>query len=94
MIEKTKVACFSGHRKLPQDCTEIRKNLEKAIITLIDQGVVFFGSGGCDWLGSACGDNGFKAEKGLSAHQIGNGSALSAGAAVVEVEWRTKETVL
>ena len=45
MIEKTKVACFSGHCKLPEDCTELRANLEKAIITLIEQGVVFFGSG-------------------------------------------------
>ena len=46
MVDKFKVACFSGHRKLPQDLTEIRKNLEKAIISLIDQGVVFFGNGG------------------------------------------------
>ncbi len=45
MVERLKVACFSGHRKLPQDCTELRANLEKAIITLIEQGVVFFGSG-------------------------------------------------
>ncbi len=45
MIEKTKVACFSGHRKLPEDCTELRTNLEKAIISLIERGVVFFGSG-------------------------------------------------
>lgn len=45
MVERSKVACFSGHRKLPQDCTELRANLEKAIITLIEQGVVFFGSG-------------------------------------------------
>jgi len=46
MIEKTKVACFSGHRKLPEDCTELRRNLEKAIISLIERGVVFFGDGG------------------------------------------------
>lgn len=45
MVERSKVACFSGHRKLPEDCTELRSNLEKAIITLIEQGVVFFGSG-------------------------------------------------
>lgn len=45
MVAKLKVACFSGHRKLPEDCTELRSNLEKAIITLIEQGVVFFGSG-------------------------------------------------
>lgn len=45
MVDRSKVACFSGHRKLPQDCTELRSSLEKAIITLIEQGVVFFGSG-------------------------------------------------
>jgi uncharacterized phage-like protein YoqJ len=31
---------------LPEDCTEIKENLERAIITLIEQGVVFFGNGG------------------------------------------------
>ena len=45
MVDKFKVACFSGHRKLPEDCTELRANLEKAIILLIEQGVVFFGRG-------------------------------------------------
>ncbi|MCM1060305.1 MAG: DUF1273 domain-containing protein [Eubacterium sp.] len=45
MIDKSKVACFSGHRKMPQDCTELQADLEKAITTLIKQGVVFFGSG-------------------------------------------------
>ena len=45
MVEKSKVACFSGHRQLPQDCTELRVNLERAIISLIKQGVVFFGVG-------------------------------------------------
>lgn len=45
MVDKMKVACFSGHRKLPLDCTELQANLEKAIIELIEQGVVFFGSG-------------------------------------------------
>lgn len=46
MIDKMKVACFSGHRTLPKDCTVLQENLEKAIITLIEQGVMFFGSGG------------------------------------------------
>jgi len=46
MVDKMKVACFSGHRKLPEDCTELRQNLEKAIIDLINRGVVFFGNGG------------------------------------------------
>ncbi len=45
MIEKTKVVCFSGHRNLPCDCTELQKILEKAIIQLTEQGVVFFGNG-------------------------------------------------
>lgn len=46
MVDRSKVACFSGHRNLPQDCTELQTNLEKAIIELIEQGVVFFGNGG------------------------------------------------
>lgn len=46
MVDKTKVACFSGHRKLPEDCAELLTNLEKTIISLIERGVVFFGSGG------------------------------------------------
>lgn len=46
MVDKIKVACFSGHRKLPQDCMELQANIEKAIISLIEQGVVFFGNGG------------------------------------------------
>jgi len=45
MVDKMKVACFSGHRKLLEDCAELRTNLEKAIISLIERGVVFFGSG-------------------------------------------------
>lgn len=46
MVDRLKVACFSGHRNLPQDCTELQANLEKAIVELIERGVVFFGSGG------------------------------------------------
>ncbi len=45
MVDKLMVACFSGHRNLPQDCTELQANLEKAIVELIERGVVFFGSG-------------------------------------------------
>lgn len=45
MIDKMKVACFSGHRNLPHDCTELQTNLEKAIIELIERGVIFFGNG-------------------------------------------------
>ena len=46
MIDKSKVACFSGHRKLPQDCSELKSSLVLAITELINNGVVFFGAGG------------------------------------------------
>lgn len=46
MIGKNQVACFSGHRKLPQNCDELRAKLKKEIISLIECGVVFFGAGG------------------------------------------------
>ena len=46
MIDKSKVACFSGHRKLPQNCEELRAKLKKEIIGLIERGVMFFGAGG------------------------------------------------
>ena len=46
MIDKLKVACFSGHRKLPNNLEELKTDLDKAIISLIERGVVFFGNGG------------------------------------------------
>ena len=46
MVDKSKVACFSGHRKLPRDCAELRAKLKKEIIGLIEREVVFFGAGG------------------------------------------------
>ena len=46
MIDKSKVACFSGHRKLPQNCEELRTKLKKEIIGLIERGVMFFAVGG------------------------------------------------
>ena len=46
MIDKLKVACFSGHRKLPPDCTKLQARLENAIVDMINRGVVFFGNGG------------------------------------------------
>ncbi len=46
MIDKSKVACFSGHRKLPQNYTQLTADLESAIVSLIERGVVFFGAGG------------------------------------------------
>lgn len=45
MFDRSKVACFSGRRRLPQDCTELQANLEKTIVELIERGVVFFGNG-------------------------------------------------
>lgn len=46
MVDKLKVACFSGHRKLPEDNAEIKARLKSAVINLINQGVEFFGAGG------------------------------------------------
>lgn len=46
MIGKSKVACFSGHRKLPEDCEELLKSLDAAITELIKKGVMYFGAGG------------------------------------------------
>ena len=46
MVDKSKVACFSGHRRLPQNCEELRAKLKREIIGLIERGVVFFGAGG------------------------------------------------
>lgn len=46
MVDRSKVACFSGHRKLPQDRAELSEKLKKEIIGLIERGVVFFGAGG------------------------------------------------
>lgn len=46
MIDKSKVACFSGHRKLPHNCQQLAADLEAAIVSLIERGVVFFGAGG------------------------------------------------
>lgn len=45
-MDKSKAACFSGHRKLPQDSTELATRLEAEVIRLIELGVVFFGAGG------------------------------------------------
>lgn len=46
MVDKSKVACFSGHRRLPQNFEELGAKLKKEIIGLIERGVVFFGAGG------------------------------------------------
>ena len=45
MREKT--CCFTGHRELPfWGRRRIASNLEKAIVTKIDEGIRFFGAGG------------------------------------------------
>lgn len=47
MIHKKQVCCFSGHRIIPKEkLPQIEKALEKMIIELISQGVIFFGNGG------------------------------------------------
>ena len=46
MVDKSKVACFTGHRRLPQNCEELSEKLKKEIVCLIERGVVFFGAGG------------------------------------------------
>lgn len=44
--EKSKSASFSGHRILPRDCSELKKNLTLEIKRLIESGVVYFWAGG------------------------------------------------
>lgn len=46
MIDKLKVACFSGHRRLTQDSEEIKTRLRSAVTALAERGVEFFGAGG------------------------------------------------
>lgn len=46
MIDRSKVACFSGHRRLPEDNRKLRNALESAISGLIEHGVIYFGAGG------------------------------------------------
>lgn len=47
MSKDIQTCCFTGHRKLPwEDIQNVRKNLYSAILTLITQGVQYFGTGG------------------------------------------------
>lgn len=46
MIDKAKVVCFSGHRQIQGDLSNLKEQLNSVIIKLIEQGVVFFGAGG------------------------------------------------
>lgn len=44
---KEKTCCFTGHRLLPKaEIPIIKTELKKAIIELINDGVVYFGTGG------------------------------------------------
>lgn len=47
MIDKKQICCFSGHRIIPKEILpQIKMAVERAVIELISQGVVFFGNGG------------------------------------------------
>ena len=46
MFDKSIIACFSGHRDLPKNFNELKANLKREIIGLIERGVVYFGAGG------------------------------------------------
>lgn len=46
MVDRLKVACFSGHRKLPPNCDELKQRLKETIEELIYKGVIYFGVGG------------------------------------------------
>lgn len=47
MIDRKLVCCFSGHRKIPKEILpQVQTAVEKAIFSLIERGVVFFGAGG------------------------------------------------
>lgn len=44
---KEKTCCFTGHRIIPpQDYDIVKSNLKKILISLIKQGVIYFGAGG------------------------------------------------
>lgn len=44
---KEKTCCFTGHRKIPNsEIPTIKTELKKAIIELINEGVIYYGAGG------------------------------------------------
>lgn len=44
---KNETCCFTGHRDLPrEELPRIQKRLEEELVTLIQQGVKYFGAGG------------------------------------------------
>ncbi|MCM1529730.1 MAG: DUF1273 domain-containing protein [Alistipes sp.] len=47
MIDKKRTACFTGHRKMPEnDIKKVEKQLDKIIEKLYKKGVIFYGVGG------------------------------------------------
>ena len=47
MVDKKQVCCFSGHRIIPKEILpQLKAAVEKAVIGLIERGVIFFGAGG------------------------------------------------
>ena len=47
MDSKSKTACFTGHRTIKQsDLPPLMQKLEETILSLINQGIIYFGSGG------------------------------------------------
>lgn len=47
MIDRSRTACFTGHRKIPaQEIKNIEKRLDKIIEKLYQKGVIFYGVGG------------------------------------------------
>ncbi len=52
---KAKTCCFTGHRHLPENQKEeIAARLEKAAVTLIHSGYLFFGAGGALGFDTLC----------------------------------------
>ncbi len=52
---KLRTCCFTGHRYLPEDRKEeIAERLEKAIVSLIHSGYLYFGAGGALGFDTLC----------------------------------------
>lgn len=47
MKQPEKTCCFTGHREIPsEDLAPLKKRLRKEIVSLIHNGVLYFGTGG------------------------------------------------
>lgn len=52
---RARTCCFTGHRHLPEDQKEeIAARLEKAVVTLIHSGYLYFGAGGALGFDTVC----------------------------------------